>query len=109
MGRVGRSSAASGRPPPVGRHAPPRAASPVVEGGTLTVDFEGLPGETALILYSVQTGFQPLPSKGGVLQVGGAFIVMPIAALPASGTLSLDVPIGELGPAAALNLLDAQF
>jgi hypothetical protein len=112
----------------------PRAfavGSPVMEGDSVSIAFTGQPGELVVALVSLVPGLLPLPGKQGALQLGASLFVIPVAPLPASGVLALEVPLGELGPglqtvqvfvqglfcpggcvlgpAAVLSLFDGQF
>jgi hypothetical protein len=106
-------------------------SSPVVEGGSVSLRLGGEPGEFVLVLLGLQPTLLPLPLRLGALQVSPPWTIFSIAALPASGKLTLQAPIAELGgaletaqlfvqglycsggcvlgPASALSLFDSQF
>jgi len=72
--------------------------SPVREGGLIHVDLTGNAGELALLLYSRSHTPIPLLAYSGTLLTGLPVFVLTVGTIPASGSLSLDVPLGDLGP-----------
>jgi len=88
-------------PPPIdlpGSARVVRGSSPVREGETLTITLEGGPGDTVLLLWSLEQGYELLPGLNGVLLLGAPISVVPATfVLPPSGVLPLSATVPELG------------
>jgi hypothetical protein len=74
------------------------ASSPVREGGSATYAFEGLPGESVLLLVSATTSSFWSQKFHGTLLVGSAFALVPFGETDGSGVLSVSFTLPELGP-----------
>jgi hypothetical protein len=74
------------------------SATPTREGGAVSLTIDGQAGDSALLLVSALPGGAFVFSKHGDLLLGGAVLVIPLAALPVSGQLSLTATLPELGP-----------
>lgn len=85
---------------------------PTREGGVVTITYDGEPGDLLGVFVSLAPDAVPLPSAKGTFLLGapliGNLLTLPI---DATGTLSLDVPVPDLGfgPDDALVLFEQGF
>jgi hypothetical protein len=71
--------------------------SPVRETQLALVTVTGTPGSAAALLLSLDSTAKPIPHLSGALGVGGSPLVLAIGTLPASGSLTLQGTVPELG------------
>jgi hypothetical protein len=81
----------------------------VREGGLLTVAFTGAPGAAAFLALSFVPDALYFPPFLGSLLLGPPYAVVLGTALPPSGNLQLDLPVGFLPPAAEMLLFHGQL
>ena len=79
------------------------------EGGLLTVAFTGAPGAAAFLALSFVPDALYFPPFLGSLLLGPPYAVVLGTALPPSGNLQLDLPVGFLPPAAEMLLFHGQL
>ncbi|MEM7307644.1 MAG: hypothetical protein AAF682_13280 [Planctomycetota bacterium] len=78
--------------------------SPAREGETLTLDFEGQPGDLAFLFLSVGTApFYNQPCGGSILFDAGSFLTVATTPVDSRGLATLSVPVPVFGPQPALH------
>ncbi len=76
-----------------------RANAPVREGELLVLEFAGTPGDLAVVAAaSAPSHAVALLNPTGALAIASPWLVSLAGAVPASGLLTLALPVGELGP-----------
>jgi hypothetical protein len=77
---------------------PFQASSPVREGQEATMTLAGVSGDVAFLFASLGTTSQPLAKWAGVLHAAPPFAIEPlvVGVVPASGKLTLQVPVPPL-------------
>lgn len=74
------------------------ATTPVREGASIQLDVAGVPGAPALLLFSTTPASTFVAPGAGVLLVGAPISAVALGPIPATSTLTIAIPIGELGP-----------
>lgn len=78
-----------------------RATSPVTAGGSVTLFFDGEPGDLATLLVSLLPGTVHLPLHAGTFMLGEPFSALPLGSMDAAGNLVLALTAPALPPGLA--------
>jgi hypothetical protein len=82
--------------------------TPVRENTLTTLTFTGAPGEQVQLLISRTAGRYFDPTEEGVLLLGSPIRVVSLGVVPASGTLSAQIPVFTLAPGFESTVLHMQ-
>lgn len=80
-----------------GTHRELRGTTTVRELNDATLTFTGTPGDTVLLVWSAQVRHELSVPFSGVITYGTQLRRLPMGTIPGSGTLTVALPIAELG------------
>jgi hypothetical protein len=84
------------------------SSTPVRENTVAPLKFTGAPGEQVQLLISRTAGLRTDRTESGVLLLGSPIRVVSVGVVPASGTLSVQIPVSSLDPGVESTVLYMQ-